>query len=121
NIKETIRKYKLGKATSIQVLKSIRRLFVSTEFAQIHGREKGYVLFQDFIANNTFDIRVIVTGRKAFAIKRMVRENDFRASGSGYVKHQKEEIDIRCVEIAFDVAEKLKLQSVAYDFVFDQQ
>src|SRR5690606_15857092 len=49
NIKETIRKYKLGKATSIQVLKSIRRLFVSTEFAQIHGREKGYVLFQDFI------------------------------------------------------------------------
>lgn len=119
NLMETLRKYKLGKANSAAVLKSLRRLVVSTDYAKIHGREKGYVLFQDFIPNNNFDIRVVVTGEKAFAIKRMVRENDFRASGSGSVKHQREEIDIRCIAIAFDVAKRLKLQSVAYDFVFD--
>lgn len=121
NIVETLRKYKAGKANFTQVLKSLRRLFMSTEYAKIYEKEKGYVLFQDFIPNNSFDIRVVVTGDKAFAIKRMVRENDFRASGSGNVKHQKEEIDIRCIGIAFDVAAKLELQSVAYDFVFDQQ
>lgn len=120
NIKEVFRKYRIGKNSSKELLKSIRRMLVSTEFARVHGREKGYVLFQEFIPNNTFDIRVITIGKKAFAIKRMVRENDFRASGSGFVKHQKEEIDTRCVEIAFKVSNRLKAQSLAYDFVFDQ-
>lgn len=121
NIKETLRKYSLKKAKGKDVLKSIRRAVVSTEFARIHGSEKGYVLLQEFIPNNKFDIRVITIGGKAFGIKRMVRDNDFRASGSGFVKHKKEDMDIRCVEIALDVTEKLNAQSLAYDFVFDEQ
>ena len=60
-----------------------------------------------FIPQNDFDIRVIVTGNKAIAIKRMNRKNDFRASGSGYILYDKNEIDIRCVKIAFEVNKKL--------------
>jgi glutathione synthase/RimK-type ligase-like ATP-grasp enzyme len=86
----------------------------------MHSREKGYVYFQDFIPNNTFDIRICVVDNKAFALKRMCRENDFRASGGGRIIYDKNQIDERCVKIAFDVNDKLKTQSIAFDFVFDE-
>jgi glutathione synthase/RimK-type ligase-like ATP-grasp enzyme len=120
NLKEEFRKFKKNKGRTIGILKSIRRLFYSTEFARIHGPERGYVLFQEFIPNNTFDIRIITIGKKAFGLKRLVREGDFRASGSGFIKYEKELIDERCVKIAFEVSEKLQGQCVAYDFVFDE-
>ena len=103
----------------IELLKSTRRLFVSTKFARVNGRETGYVLFQEFIPNNTYDIRVVVIGDRAFGLKRLVRKNDFRASGSGFIEYNKELIDERCVSIAFVVTKRLKAQCVAYDFVFD--
>ncbi len=120
NLLETWRKFRLKKAGVMDLLKSVRRLFVSTEFARVHGRERGYIMFQDYIAGNAFDIRVITIGNRAFAIKRLVRKNDFRASGSGYILYDKHEIDERCVGIAFQVTEKLKAQCLAYDFVFDK-
>tara|TARA_B100000795_G_scaffold269145_1_gene257726 strand:+ start:8384 stop:9391 length:1008 start_codon:yes stop_codon:yes gene_type:complete len=119
NIKENLRRYNKNEILFVDLLYSFRRFFVSTEFAKIYGREKGYVLFQDFIPNNSFDIRVITIGEKAFAIKRLVRENDFRASGSGVIVYNKKEIDLRCISIAFEVSNKLKGQCVAYDFVFN--
>lgn len=82
--------------------------------------EKGYVYFQKFIPNNNFDIRVIVIKNKAFAIKRMVRKNDFRASGSGQIIYDKASIDERCLAIAFEATIKLDAQCLAYDFVFDE-
>ena len=69
----------------------------------------------------TFDIRVIVIGDRAFALKRMVRKGDFRASGSGEMKFEKEEFDERCIEISFKTSKKLNAQCLAYDFVFDSQ
>ena len=119
NLKERIRKYKEGKDTLWGVCKGIGRLFIPTELAKMVGPEKGYVYFQDFIPNNTFDIRIIIVANKAFAIKRLTRKNDFRASGSGMIIYNKEEIDEQCVKIAFIVNEKIKSQSIAFDFVFD--
>jgi len=63
---------------------------------------------------------VVVIGDKAFALKRLVRKNDFRASGGGSIVYNKEEIDERCVRIAFDANDIIESQSIAYDFVFDQ-
>ena len=80
--------------------------------------EKGYVYFQDFIPDNEYDIRVIVIGEKAFAIKRMVRKNDFRASGSGDIIYNKKDIDEQCIKSSFLLNKKLKSQSIAIDFVF---
>ena len=118
-LKERYRKWRGGKDSFIGVMKGVGRLLMVTDFAKMHAREKGYVYFQDFIPNNTFDIRVCVVGDKAFALKRIVREGDFRASGSGNIVYEKTQIDERCVKIAFAVNEKLRAQSVAYDFVFD--
>lgn len=84
-------------------------------------REKGYVYFQDFIPNNDSDTRIIVIGDKAFALRRYVRKNDFRASGSRNFGYAKELFDERCVSISFELSKKLGLQVGAFDFVFDQE
>ena len=120
DIKEQLLRNKRGTLKYIDLLKSIRRLFVSTRFARTVGNQKGYIYFQEFIPNNSYDIRVIVIGDRAFAIKRMVRPNDFRASGSGNIKYEKSEIDTRCVELAFKVTNQMNASCVAYDFVFDK-
>lgn len=118
-LKERTRKWKEGKDTFMGVFKGLGRLVVPTDFTKMHSGEKGYAYFQDFIPNNTFDIRICVVGNHAFALKRLTRKNDFRASGSGHIIYDKNQIDERCVKIAFEVNEKLRMQSAAFDFVFD--
>ncbi|MFT7082809.1 MAG: glutathione synthase/RimK-type ligase-like ATP-grasp enzyme [Nonlabens sp.] len=88
---------------------------------KVNNNEKGYFYYQEFIPNNQFDIRVIAIGSKVFGIKRLNRENDFRASGSGNIIYDHNQIDIRCVEIAFNTNKNLKLQCMAYDFVFNER
>lgn len=120
SLKERWRKYRLGMTDMKDVIKGVLRFFYKPDFARMHAPEKGYVYFQDFIPNNTFDIRVCVVGDKAFALKRLTREGDFRASGSGNIVYDKNQIDDRCIQIAFDVNKKLKSQSTAFDFVFNE-
>lgn len=119
DLKEQYLRFTQKKLSFIDLLKSVRRVFVSTRFAKTVGNQKGYVYFQEFIPNNDSDTRVITIGNKAFAIKRMTRPNDFRASGGGVIKFEKELIDKRCVRIAFETSKKMKASVVAYDFVFD--
>jgi len=117
NLKERFRKFRLGKATMYDVFKGVVRLGYPTEFAKVIGNERGYIYFQDFIPDNDHDIRVNVVDGKAFAVKRRVRENDFRASGSGYPEFEKHHFPDEMIEIALDLTKKLKLQAVAYDFL----
>ncbi len=119
NLKERWRKFKLRKTSLFEVLKGIIRLIYPPPYAKVLGREVGYIYFQEFYQGNDSDTRIIVIGDKAFGLKRMVRINDFRASGSGFIKYEKEGIDERCVKQAFEYNKKLKTQCVAYDFVYD--
>jgi len=81
--------------------------------------EKNYLYAQDFIPNCDHDIRVFVIGNRAVTKKRMVRDGDFRASGSGKMSWDIGEEGKKCVEVAFEVSEKLQTQSLAFDFVKD--
>lgn len=119
NIKERLRKYRLGKCSFASLLMGFIRIYNEPLYARVLGRDLGYVYFQDFIPNNNSDIRVIVIHNKAFAIKRMVRENDFRASGSGNILYEKKLFDENTIKLAFEIAGKLQGQSVALDFVYD--
>jgi hypothetical protein len=82
--------------------------------------QKDSILFQTYLPNNTFDTRVTIIGKKAFAFRRFVRKNDFRASGSGILDLDPDKIDMRCIEIAFRISQKLKFDTMAYDFIYDQ-
>ena len=100
------------------ISKGIGRVFIPTRIEKNFKKEKGYFYCQDFIPNNNYDIRVIVIGNRAFAIKRMVRKDDFRASGSGNIIYNPQEIPRQCIELSFESTNKLQAQCVAYDFVF---
>lgn len=118
NLKERIRKYRLGHAGLMDVAKGVFRLVRPTDYASVSGREKGYVYFQDFMAGNDHDVRIFVVGDKAYGKKRMVRENDFRASGSKDYYYDKDLVNEEVVKLAFEISDKLKAQSVVYDFVY---
>lgn len=118
NLKERYNKYKSGQDTLLGIAKGAGRLAILPNFAKQQPSEKGYIYFQEFIPNEGFDIRVVViNGEKAAAEKRFVRENDFRASGSGNFSY--EGIDCEVIKEGFKIANKLNLQSVAFDFVID--
>lgn len=111
----------LRKEPSLKSLINIGRGLVRTirphEKYRKQSAERNYVYFQEFIANNSHDIRVIVIGDRAFAIKRMVRAGDFRASGSGMIIHDPDQIPQECVKIAFEVTNLIGSQCCAFDFV----
>jgi glutathione synthase/RimK-type ligase-like ATP-grasp enzyme len=78
----------------------------------------GYVYFQEFLPDNPFDTRVMVIGKRAFALQRMNRPDDFRASGSGRLVLDPERIDRRSLELAFQISARGRFQSMAYDILY---
>ena len=82
--------------------------------------QKDSILYQKYLPNNTFDQRVTVIGKRAFGLRRFVRKNDFRASGSHNEDADHRNIDTRCVEIAFSVSNKLNFSTMTYDFIYDE-
>lgn len=97
----------------------IRELLIRCKVDYHNPKEYGYIYFQEFMPGNEYDQRIVVIdGKYALGEKRYVRKNDFRASGSGNFDYKG--IDINVVKVAFDVAKKLKLQSVAFDIVYDK-
>jgi len=83
--------------------------------------EFGYVYFQEFLPDNTYDTRITIIGERAFGFHRLNRPNDFRASGSGRLVITPQEIDKKCIQIAFDITKQGKFQSMAYDFLYCQE
>ncbi|MGV8073271.1 MAG: hypothetical protein AB2L11_01725 [Syntrophobacteraceae bacterium] len=81
--------------------------------------ERGYVYFQDFLQGNEFDTRVTVIGNRAFAFRRFVRPNDFRASGSGRIDWEPTGVDLHCVQAAFEASSKIGSQCLAFDFAYN--
>jgi glutathione synthase/RimK-type ligase-like ATP-grasp enzyme len=89
------------------------------EANRLMAAERGYIYFQDFVPGNAYDTRIIVVGDKAIGVRRYVRKDDFRASGSGSLEYARESIDERCVADAFDLSARLRTQSLACDYVSD--
>jgi hypothetical protein len=98
----------------------IARLVVPKEAEKFAAMEKGYVYFQDYVPGNEYDTRLIVVGDRCFGLRRYCRTGDFRASGSGLFSYNPDLIDLGMVELSFDTARKLGVQSVAFDLLIDQ-
>jgi len=102
-------------------LKGIRGAMINKGTAALQSKEKGYVLFQDYIPNDGFDIRVVVVNQdKAFSARRDARENDWAASGSGIASYPDDKLDPVYIKEAFDIANKLDTRCIAIDFVRDK-
>ena len=120
NLKDRWRLYRIGKTDFKDVLKGVIRLGYKPDFAKMHAPEKGYIYFQEFIPNNSTDFRVKVVNGNCWAFQRSVRSNDFRASGSGHLVFDNQQIPQKMVLSAQETAKKLQLQSVAFDFIHDK-
>ncbi len=104
------------------------RLWAGRKYRQILGTDtvlfwqvyKDLVMFQKFLPHNDYDTRVTVIGERAFAFRRMNRPGDFRSSGSGLIDYSLDGIDLTFVEKAFEVSRKLRVQSMAYDWLYGQ-
>lgn len=119
SLKERYRKYQHGIGSVKDVAKGIARIVRAPQFAKVMGNDVGYIYFQEFIPDNDSDIRVIVIDDKAFAIKRMTRENDFRASGSGSILYEKKHFSDEVIQLSFEINKKIRSQSLVLDYVFD--
>lgn len=82
--------------------------------------QKGYFYLQKFMPDNNYDIRITVIGNRAFGFMRYNRPLDFRASGSGLIDTDKNKIPLQAVQIAFRLSELARFQSMAYDFLKDE-
>lgn len=120
-LQERWRRYNLGKANFTDLLEAFGHFFIKTNFEKNAGRDKGYAYFQDFINGCTFDIRVKVVDDKCWVYKRMVRKNDFRASGSDDQVFSPEGVPAEVIETAFSLSRKLQLKSVAFDFILSPE
>ncbi|MFW6275045.1 MAG: ATP-grasp domain-containing protein [bacterium] len=121
-LKERIRILKRDKSFKAAklVVYGIARLFIKKENEKLRNKEKGYIYFQDFIPDNTYDTRIVVIGNRCFGARRFCRPQDFRASGSGLFTYKPELIDKKMIKTAFDVTEKIGAQSLAFDFIIDK-
>lgn len=98
--------------------KSVTGAYSNNKNAHLIPKEKGYVLLQEFIENDGFDIRVVVINyAKAFTARRDANKGDWTASGSGRASYPDENIDKQYIKQAFEIAEKLNNRCIAIDFV----
>lgn len=116
-IRENIRKFKKKEVSLKDILKAFAHIIFPIQLEQSRGREKGYVYFQKFIPNLEHDIRIQVINDKCYAMFRMIRENDFRASGSGNIDFDGSKVPKELIKLSFELAKKIDAQSIAFDFV----
>jgi hypothetical protein len=86
-----------------------------------HHIQKHYVYLQEFLPDNSCDIRIAVIGNRAFGYRRHNRPGDFRASGSGLIDWDPAQIPERALQIAHSISRDRGFQSMAYDFLFDAE
>lgn len=116
SLKDSYREFKKTKKV-LPFIKSLVKFVLVPKNQEMLGKQKGYVYFQDFVPNNTYDIRLIVIGGKyVYGMKRMNRANDFRASGSSLFDYKN--IPLDAVKLVLKTAQKLKLQAVAFDVIY---
>lgn len=112
--------YDIKKIAKYMLKPLYRKMVTGTTPLSNYTRHRNYVYFQKFMPGNDHDTRVCILGKRAFAFKRFVRKNDFRASGSNDYDMNRDTIDKEFVKLAFDISKRLGFQSMAYDFVYDE-
>lgn len=86
------------------------------KFKNQYPRKSGRVVFQSKITDVDHDWKVLVFGDSCFCLKRSVRKNDFRASGSGIFNFDAVPSD-SLLDFAYSVKNKLNTPWVSLDIM----
>ena len=82
-------------------------------------RQKDYILFQEFIEDAQYDLRIIIIGNKAFGYYRYPNKGDFRASGAG--NYEKKAIPYDAIRIAINVKNCMKSRLMGIDLLYSNK
>jgi len=74
-------------------------------------------IVQNYIENLQNDWKLLVYGESIYILKRMVRKNDFRASGSGIFEFTKE-IPKGILEFAYQIKENFNVPNISLDIAY---
>lgn len=121
--KSSYRAYRdLSRMMVLKLPRSILEHFLRERPAlrDVWPNERGYVYFQEYLQGNEYDTRVTVIGDRAFGFRRFNRDKDFRASGSGKIDYDIDSLDKRAIELAHNISATNRFQSMAYDFLIDE-
>ncbi|WP_256003247.1 ATP-grasp domain-containing protein [Pedobacter deserti] len=117
-----------GSVTSVKQLRFYLSRFVKSLYkgeSDLENYNNHYYLnrtpfiLQEYIPGLQHDFKVLVFGERYFVLKRYVRDNDFRASGSG--KFHFETPDEALLNYAKEVFEKLDVPFISLDIAQDDK
>lgn len=121
-LEDRVRQFKQKKNLKglLEIVKCLGRFILPSAKERFGSRQVGYAYFQEFIPENDHDTRLVVVGQRCFGLRRYCRKGDFRASGSGDFSYALDLFPPDMVALAFQLAQQLKMQSVAFDFVVSE-
>jgi glutathione synthase/RimK-type ligase-like ATP-grasp enzyme len=120
-VNESLYKIKNKQKKSLDLFRALGKSIFKNKVERISRNETGYALFQDFIPNEGYDIRVVVVYDRAYCARRENRKGDFRASGSGHATYPDEKLPVEFIESAFDTAKRLETKCLAIDLIKNKE
>ena len=111
-ISKNMLSYCLDKLDMHEIGKSFVK--INYKFKGLYPKKFGRVVAQDFIEDLKYDWKVLVFGNSIFTLKRFVRDDDFRASGSGKFDFDAVPND-KLIEFAYSCRSKLDVPFVSLD------
>lgn len=82
-------------------------------------RQKNYILFQNFIEDATYDLRIMVIDDKLLGYYRYPNEGDYKASGAG--NYEKKPIPPQALDLAYKVKQLFGANFLATDLLFSKK
>ena len=103
----------------IYVKEQVKRIFLrKNNLEKIeYFRDYQNFVIQEFVSNLKFDYKVLIFFDKYYVLKRNIKENDFRASGSGNFEFV--EIEDSLLDYAKDTFEVFSEPFISLDICFD--
>ena len=85
---------------------------------QLESKHRNKFILQDFIPNLNGDYKILIFADKYYVLKRGLKANDFRASGSG-IKLFEKNIPHGLLQFARDIFQKFNLPIISLDIAFN--
>ncbi|WP_170246328.1 hypothetical protein [Colwellia hornerae] len=99
-----------------EMSKNVLRRLLRRNSQANYLRKKARFVSQLFVKELLFDYKVLVLGEHVYFLKRYVRKDDFRASGSGQFEFEGN-INPKLIQFAFDCKDKLNVPYCSLDLI----
>lgn len=112
---------KISRTASLKgTLKEKVRIYRHKGYAPESSYQKKFII-QPFVSGLKNDWKILIYGEKYFVLKRKIRKNDFRASGSGYnyTSGTQAGFPEKMLNMVRDVYLRLDVPNLSLDFAFD--